>query len=249
MSGRPTAFVTGASQGIGAASAVALARGGYDVALSSTRIEKLDGVLEEIRAAGAKAVPVALDVRSASSIDQAMQSVLAALGALDVLVNNAAVTAREPALDVTPDSWNLLMQTNVSGTFFMSQRMGRHLVGTGRPGAIINIASTHGLVGVPDRLTYGVTKGAMIQMTRLLAVEWAPHRIRVNAVAPGRVDTPSRADTYKDPQYIAGALKRVPLGRFGTAAEIAAAVCYLASPAAAYITGQTLTLDGGVTAA
>ena len=171
-----------------------------------------------------------------------------ALGHLDVLVNNAGVPLRKSALEVTAAEWDTVIGTNLTGAFFMSQQMGRHLIGSGRPGCIISIASTHGVLGVAQRSTYGISKAAMIHMTRMLAIEWAQHGIRVNAIAPGRVDTPSRAGSYSDPKYIESMLNRVPLHRFGTSDEVAAAACYLASPEAAYITGQTLFLDGGLTA-
>ncbi|MBI3936005.1 MAG: SDR family oxidoreductase, partial [Betaproteobacteria bacterium] len=183
--GRRTAFVTGASQGIGAAIALGLARDGFDVALSSTRPEKLAGVVAGLTAAGARAVTVALDVRSQSSIEQAMAEVVRAFGHLDVLVNNAAVTVRRLALEVTPAEWETVIGTNLTGTFFMSQQMGRHLISSKRPGLIINLASTHGLVGFAQRSTYGISKAAIIHMTRMLAFEWAEHGIRVNAIAPG----------------------------------------------------------------
>ena len=130
----------------------------------------------------------------------------------------------------------------------MCQQMGRHLVQGGRPGCIVSIVSTHGLVGMAGRSVYGIAKAGMIHMTRMLAIEWAEHGIRVNAIAPGRVDTPSRAGSLAEPGYREAALGRIPLKRFGTAEEVAAAACYLASPQAAYITGQTLVLDGGLTA-
>jgi NAD(P)-dependent dehydrogenase (short-subunit alcohol dehydrogenase family) len=244
---RRTAFVTGASQGIGAAIALALARDGFDVAVSSTRPEKLAGVVAEIGAAGARAVPVALDVRAPESIEKAMAHVVGACGHLDVLVNNAGVPLRKLALDVTPAEWETVIDVNLKGTFFMSQQMGRHLVKSGRPGCIVSIASTHGMVALAQRSTYGIAKAAIMHMTRMLAIEWAEHGIRVNAVAPGRVDTPSRAGSLAEPGYRDTALARIPLRRFGTADEIAGAVSYLVSPAAAYITGQTLVLDGGLT--
>lgn len=245
---RQVAFVTGASQGIGAAAAVALAHDGFDVAISSTRPEKLSDVLKQITAAGARAAPVALDVCSQSSIEQAMAAVIAAFGRVDVLVNNAGITLRRSALEITQEEWDTVMRTNLNGTFFVSQQMGRHLVANQRPGCIINISSTHGMVGFLQRSAYGISKAAIIHMTRMLAFEWAEHGIRVNAIAPGRVDTPSRAGSYADPKHIEMMLNRVPLHRFGTAEEIAQAACYLASPQAAYITGQTLVMDGGVTA-
>ena len=245
---KKTAFVTGASQGIGAAIAIGLAREGYDVAVSSTRTEKLSGTLSGITAAGAKALAVSLDVRSQDSIEQALAQVLGACGRVDVLVNNAGVPLRKPALEVTAADWDAVVGVNLSGTFFMSQQIGRYLVRERRPGCIISVASTHGLVAFDGRSTYGIAKAAIMHMTRMLAIEWADHRIRVNAVAPGRVDTPSRAGALAEPGYRDKALGRIPLQRFGTAEEVAGAVRYLASPEAAYITGQTLVLDGGLTA-
>ncbi|HEY7658390.1 MAG TPA: SDR family NAD(P)-dependent oxidoreductase [Burkholderiales bacterium] len=244
---RRTAFVTGASQGIGAAVALALARDGFDVAVSSTRPEKLHEVTTAIGAAGARAVPVALDVRAPESIERAMAEVISACGHLDVLVNNAGVPLKRPALDVTPAEWQLVLDVNLKGAFFMSQQMGGHLVAAGRPGCIVSIASTHGLVALTGRSAYGIAKAAVIHMTRMLAIEWAEHGIRVNAVAPGRVDTPSRAGSLAEPGYRDAALGRIPLHRFGAAEEVAGAVRYLVSPAASYITGQTLVLDGGLT--
>jgi NAD(P)-dependent dehydrogenase (short-subunit alcohol dehydrogenase family) len=244
---RRTAFVTGASRGIGAAIALGLAREGFDVAVSSTRPEKLPDVLTGLKAAGASAVPVALDVRSQASIEKAMAAAVDALGGLDVLVNNAGIPLKKRALEITGEEWDEVVGTNLTGTFFMSQRMGRHLVETGRQGCIISIASTHGLVGLAERSLYGIAKAGVMHMTRMLAIEWADRGIRVNAVAPGRVETASRAESFTDPGYREWATARVPLGRFGTVEEVAAAVCYLASPGAAYITGQTLVMDGGLT--
>lgn len=245
---RPTALVTGASQGIGAAIAAELAQRGYDVAVSSTRAEKLANTVSQITKAGGRAVPVLLDVCSRASISQAMAEVVEAFGQLDVLVNNAGIPLTKPAVDVTPEEWDQVLDTNLTGAFFMSQEMARHLLAAGRPGCIINIASTHGLVGLPERSTYSIAKGAMVHMARVLAVEWAANGIRVNAVVPGRVDTPSRAASLAKPGYRDMALNRVPLRRFATTDEVAAAVCYLASPEAAYVTGQALVLDGGLTA-
>jgi NAD(P)-dependent dehydrogenase (short-subunit alcohol dehydrogenase family) len=246
---RRAALVTGASQGLGAEIAVALARDGCDVAVTSRRVETLADTLERITAAGARGVPIELDLRSETSIDRAMAQAAGALGHVDALVNNAAVTLRRAALEVTPQEWDELMAVNLSGTFFMSQRMGRHLIGAGRPGCVISLASTHGMVGYAQRSTYGISKAGIIQMTRMLAIEWAEHGIRVNTIAPGTVDTPSRAEYFAaHPDARKAMIERIPFRRFATPDEVAAMVCYLASPEAAYITGQTLVLDGGLTA-
>jgi NAD(P)-dependent dehydrogenase (short-subunit alcohol dehydrogenase family) len=243
------AFVTGASYGIGAATALALARDGYNVALSATRLANLNGTLEALEPTGRRTIAVELDIASGSSIERAYATVIEALGRVDVLVNNAGVTLRRTALEVTRQEWDALMQVNLTGTFFMTQRMGRHLIESGRSGRVISIASTHGVLGAPERSTYGISKAAIAHMTRMLAVEWASHGILVNAVAPGRVDTPSpaRAPSASNAQYIQAMIARIPLGRFATAEEVAAAVAYLAGPDAGCITGQVLLMDGGLT--
>jgi len=249
--GKRAAFVTGASYGVGAATALALACEGFDVAVSATRAENLSEIMAKLAAIGAPAVPVVLDLRVQASIERAMANVLAAFGRLDVLINNAGADLRKLAVDVSWAEWDAVMATNLKGTFFLTQQAGRHLIATGRRGAIVNIASTHGLIGAAERSTYGISKGALIQMTRTLAIEWAQHGIRVNAIAPGRLDTPSpaRAARTGDPKYMDAMRARIPLKRLVTVDEVAAAVCYLASPQAASITGQTLVLDGGLTVA
>jgi NAD(P)-dependent dehydrogenase (short-subunit alcohol dehydrogenase family) len=245
---KPVALVTGASQGLGAEIAVELARGGCDVAVTSRRVERLSDTLARIAAAGAHGIPVELDVRSQSSVERAMAEAAGAFGHVDTLVNNAAVTLRRSALEMTREEWDELMSVNLRGTFFMSQQMGRHLIAQRRPGSIISLASAHGLLGYPQRSAYGISKAGIMQMTRMLAIEWAEHGIRVNAVAPGTVDTPSRAEYFAaNPDARKAMTDRIPVHRFGTTGEVAAAVRYLASPQAAYITGQTLVLDGGLT--
>ena len=245
--GKRTAFVTGASFGIGAATALALARNGFDVAVSATRVENLSNVVAQLQATDARVVPVAFNLGAHSDIERAMATVTDAFGRVDVLVNNAGISNRKAAVEITPEEWQAVMQTNLTGTFFMCQQMGRHLIGGGRPGCIINIASTHGIVALAARLVYGVSKAAVMHMTKMLAIEWAQHGIRVNSIAPGTVDTPSRAAFLADPRTREMMLNRVPLHRLATADEVAAAVCYLASPEAAYITGHTLVMDGGLT--
>jgi NAD(P)-dependent dehydrogenase (short-subunit alcohol dehydrogenase family) len=248
---RKAALVTGASYGVGAATALALARAGYDVAITATRTGNLDETVGKLAETGARALPLVLDLREQDSIGSAFAEALNAFGCLDLLVNNAAVNLRRLAAEVTPDEWDMVIDTNVSGTFFLTQQAGRHWIATGQAGCIVNVASAHGIVGAPERSTYGISKAAIIHLTKMLAIEWAEHGIRVNAVAPGRMQTesPSRVEKGSDPAYMAAMLKRIPLHRIATADEVAAAVVYLAGPQAASITGQTLVIDGGLTAA
>jgi NAD(P)-dependent dehydrogenase (short-subunit alcohol dehydrogenase family) len=246
---RKTAFVTGASYGIGAASALALARDGFDIALSATRAENLADTVRQLSGLGVRTLPLGLDLRSEIGIAQAMAQIVEAFGGLDVLINNAGANLRKLAVEVTAEEWREVMEVNVTGTFLLTQQFGRHLIGSARGGAIVSIASTHGLIGAPERSTYGISKGAIIQMTRMLAIEWAAHGIRVNAVAPGRLDTASPSRAGADPKYMAAMLERIPLHRLATAEEVADAVAYLAGPQAQPVTGQVLVIDGGLTAA
>jgi NAD(P)-dependent dehydrogenase (short-subunit alcohol dehydrogenase family) len=243
--------VTGASYGVGAATALTLARAGCDVAITATRTDNLHRTVESLADTGARVVPLALDLRAQDSIVRVFGEALAALGRLDVLVNNAAVNLRRLALDVTPDEWDAVIETNARGTFFLCQQAGRHWIDRKHPGCIVNVASAHAFVGAAERSTYGISKAAIVHMTKMLAVEWGEHGIRVNAVAPGRMQTgsPSRAEKGSDPAYIGAMLARIPLHRLATAEEVASAVCWLASPGAGAVTGQTIVLDGGLTAA
>src|SRR5208282_590061 len=162
----------------------------------------------------------------------------------------AGANLRKRAVEVTAAEWDAVMAVNVRGVFLLTQQIGRHLIGTGAPGCIVNIASTHALIGAAERSVYGISKAALVQMTRMLAVEWADYDIRVNAIAPGRMETasPSRAEKGADQAYMDAMLRRIPLHRLATADEVAATVVYLTSPAAAAMTGQVLVLDGGLTA-
>lgn len=248
---RRAALVTGASYGVGAATALALAREGFDVAVTATKLENLAATIRTLAATDVHVAPAALNLCDRASIAQAVSGIVAALGRLDLLVNNAGANLRKDAVDVTEAEWDAVMDVNLRGTFFLTQAVGRHLIAAGRGGCVINIASTYVLLGAAERSTYGISKAALVGMTRMLAVEWAAHNIRVNAVAPGRLVTPSpsRAGKGADPAYMEAMRKRIPLRRQATVEEVAAAVAYLASPAAASMTGQMLVLDGGLTVA
>jgi 2-deoxy-D-gluconate 3-dehydrogenase len=243
-----TALVTGAGTGLGQAIAIALAQAGYDLALTDLTTDMLKETLALPDVAKRKTVPVALDLRSQDSIATAFEQARAGLGAIDVLVNNAGRALLKAVVDVTPAEWDDVMTINLKGAFFLSQLFGRACIAAGRPGSIVNMASTHGMTGIAGRSVYGISKAGMIQLTRMLAIEWAAHNIRANAIAPTTVMTPSRQQLLSDPDKRTAALARIPSGKFATPEEIGAAVVYLASPAAGSVTGHTLTVDGGLTA-
>ena len=245
------ALVTGASYGVGAATALALARDGFDLALTATRERNLDSTLATVRKTGQNAYAIELDLRSQLSVEKAAAAAIEALGQIDVLVNNAGVNLRRKAIETARDEFEDVLLTNVTGTFFLTQQIGRYLIARRAPGRIVTIASAHALVGAAERSAYGISKAALLQMTRMLAIEWAEYGITVNAVAPGRLDTtsPSRAGTGSNKDYMEAMLKRIPLHRLATAEEVAAAAVFLAGPGAASITGQTIVIDGGLTSA
>ena len=242
------ALVTGTSTGIGQAIAIALARDGYDLALTEMDMSQLKETLAHPDVAKRMVVSLPLDLRSRESINAAFADARARLGDIDLLVNNAGRALVKPSVDVTDADWDDVINTNLKGAFFLSQLFARACLTDKRLGCIVSIASTHGMIGIAERAIYGISKAGLIQMTRMLAVEWADKGIRVNAVAPATVMTPSRQEMLKDPAVRQAMLARIPIGRFVTPEEVAAAVIYLASPGAAAVTGHTLMVDGAVTA-
>jgi NAD(P)-dependent dehydrogenase (short-subunit alcohol dehydrogenase family) len=244
----PRALVTGTSTGIGRAIALALAREGYDLAITELDAAALKDVLAHPDLAPRKVIPLALDLRSDQSIDDAFARACEHFGGVDLLVNNAGRALLKPVVDVAWGDWDDVINTNLKGAYFLSQAFARHCIARKRGGAIVSLASTHGITGIENRSVYGISKAGIIHMTKMLAIEWAPHDIRVNAVAPTTVLTPSREQLLSDPARRQAMLERIPTRRFATMDEIAAAVLYLASPAAASITGHTLVVDGGLTA-
>jgi NAD(P)-dependent dehydrogenase (short-subunit alcohol dehydrogenase family) len=246
--GSRKALVTGTSTGLGLAIAIGLAQAGYDLALTDLDAAMMKDTLAQPDIAKRKAVAIALDLRSQGSIKAAFEKASKDLGPIDLLVNNAGRALLRPVGDVSEADWDDVIDTNLKGAFFLSQLFGRACIAENRPGVIVSMASTHGMTGIAGRSVYGISKAGLIQMTRMLAIEWADKNIRVNAVAPTTVMTESRQQLLADPVARKNALARIPSGRFATAEEIAAAVVYLASDGAASVTGHTLPVDGGLTA-
>jgi NAD(P)-dependent dehydrogenase (short-subunit alcohol dehydrogenase family) len=236
------AFVTGARQGIGRAIAVTLARAGADVAVTSRAAQELDAAVEEVRAHGRRAVALELDVTRAADVDAVVARAADELGGLDIVVNNAGVTARAPAVELADDDWNAVVATNLTGTFFVSRTAARVMQDEG--GRIINLSSTFARVAAPNRAAYAASKAGVEQLTRVLAREWAPS-ITVNAIAPTTIVTETRADMFGDPSVREARTAEIPMGRLATADDLAGAVLLLAGPAGAFITGHTLVVDGG----
>ena len=244
------ALVTGGSRGIGESIAKALGKSGAKVAIASRKIEGVNAAAERLRAEGIEVEPYACHTGKTDQIEKLVADVAARFGKIDVLVNNAAtnphfgpmVTADDPAFDKT-------FEVNARGYFNMARAVARHLVDRGAPGSIINISSIMGLGGAPLQGIYGMTKAAVVSMTQTLAVELGPSGIRVNAIAPGLVETRFAAALLTNDDIMARESARTPLGRYAQPDEIAGAALFLASDAASFITGHTLVVDGGRTIA
>jgi 3-oxoacyl-[acyl-carrier protein] reductase len=237
------ALVTGASQGIGRAIALAFAQSGAKVAVAARQVAKLEDLVKEIEAAGGEALAVPLDVADAAQVKAAFAAVLAKFGKLDVLVNNAAITKDTLALRMKLEDWDAVLRTNLTGTYLcIQQALGAML--KARYGRIVNITSVVAQTGNAGQANYVSSKAGVIGLTRAIAVEVASRSITVNAVAPGFIETPMTDPL--SPELKEKMKSMIPLGRFGTDKEIASAVMFLASDEAAYITGQVLDVNGGM---
>lgn len=246
------AVVTGTGTGLGQAIAAGLAEAGADVVMSELpdRTELAQKTARSIVDHGREALVLPLDVRDldgSNGIRAFAHAAISWKGHVDILVNNAGVNLPQDALDVDEVSWDAVIDVDLKGTFFCAQVIGRHMLERGR-GSIVNIASQNGLVGYYKRAAYCSAKAGVVNLTRVLTLEWAPKGVRVNAIAPTFVRTPLTASTFADPELGPDLLERIPLGRIGEPEDVAAAVVFLASPAASMITGHTLTVDGGWTA-
>jgi NAD(P)-dependent dehydrogenase (short-subunit alcohol dehydrogenase family) len=238
------ALVTGASRGIGRALAEGLAAAGARVALGARSGDELKSAAEGIRAAGGTAATVLMDVSDAASCGRAVREAAQALGGLDILVNNAGMEQVCPSLDVDEGLWDRILDTNLKGAFFCAQAAARIMREAGG-GAMVNVCSLTSAVGVPTAVPYGSSKSGLLGMTHALAVEWAPLKIRVNGIAPGYFRTDLTEVFYRDAAWQKAMLGKIPLGRFGRLDDLVGATVLLCSPAAAYVTGQCLFIDGG----
>ena len=244
------AVVSGSGSGMGRAFAQALAEYGADVVI--TELPGREALAAEtaalVQAQGRRALTISLDVTQLASIRAMVEKVVAEWGQIDILINNAGMNIRQWAVDVTEQDWDTVINTDLRGVFFCAQAVGKQMIQQGKGGRIINTASQIGLVGYTERVAYCAAKAGVINLTRVLAIEWARHGITVNAIAPTFVNTPLVAALLQSEEIRQEVVSRIPLGRLAEPEDIVGAILYLASPAAAMVTGHTLVIDGGWTA-
>lgn len=239
------ALVTGTSRGLGQYFARALARAGADIAMTSREKSKLKDFASEIEALGRKTFSTELDVRDHGSIEAAVAAIEGHFGKIDILVNNAGCNIRKPALDVSWEDWNTILETNLRGTFFVAQAVAREMVKRGY-GRIINIGSVTSVAGYAGLAPYGASRGGTRQLTMSLADDWGKHGVTVNCLAPGWFKTNQNKVMYESPEWVAYLTDRIPVKRPGRPDDLDGAVVFLASESSRYVTGQTLLVDGGI---
>lgn len=242
-------IVTGAGSGIGKAIAIAVAEAGADCVPCELpeKMASLGSVCDEIQKIGRRSLPLPLRLPDIKSIEAMVTTAIEKMGRIDILVNNAGVNIPRDALEVTEEEWDVVLDVNLKGLFFLSQRVARRMKETGG-GKIVNISSQNGVIGYYKRAAYCSSKAGVVNLTRVLAIEWAQYKINVNAVAPTFILTPLTQATFDDPILREDLLKRIPIGRVGQPEDVVGSVVFLASPASDLITGHTLLVDGGWTA-
>jgi NAD(P)-dependent dehydrogenase (short-subunit alcohol dehydrogenase family) len=245
LSGK-VAIVTGASRGLGQYFGRALATAGADLVITSRSLETLAPFQKEIESMGRRALPLQLDVRDFDSIQQMVEEAWRHYGQIEILVNNAGCNVRKPSVEVTWDDWNLVLDTNLRGTFFVAQAVARKMIPR-RYGKIINIGSVTSVFGFAGLAPYCASRGGVKQLTMSLADDWGKFGITVNCLAPGWFKTAQTRVLYEDETWVDYLVDRIPLKRPGTPKDLDGAVVFLASDAAEYVTGQTILVDGGIT--
>jgi len=246
LTGR-VAIVTGAGRGLGLTMALALAAAGADLVLTSRTLSQLETVRDEIRALGRRAEAIECDVTSSESAQSMVDQAVERLGHIDILVNNAGINVRKPMLELSLQEFESVLDTNLKGYFLCAQAAGRRFVQQ-RSGKVINVSSIMGQVALPGQTAYASSKGAIEQLTKVLALEWAPSNVQVNALAPTYFETDLTRPLFEDPERNRFITERTPAGRWGQPHELAGAVIFLASRASDYVIGHTLLVDGGWTA-
>lgn len=239
------AIVTGASRGLGQYFGRALAGAGADLVITSRTLDALAPFQREIEQMGRRALPVVLDVRKQDSINAMVTTAVDHYGKIDILVNNAGLNIRKPAVEITWEDWNTVLDTNLRGSFFVAQAVARTMIPRGY-GRIVNIGSVTSVFGYAGITPYCASRGGVKQMTMSLADDWGAHGITVNCLAPGWFRTEQNAVLYENAEWLAYLNDRIPLGRPGKPNDLDGAVVFLASDASAYMTGQTLLIDGGI---
>tara|TARA_E500000081_G_scaffold152252_1_gene184095 strand:+ start:2013 stop:2780 length:768 start_codon:yes stop_codon:yes gene_type:complete len=241
------ALITGSSQGIGFALAKGLAAEGVEIVLNGRNAEKLAGTARALEANGLKTHQLAFDATDHTAVRGAIDGFESASGAIDILVNNAGMQHRTALQDFPPEAFEQLLQTNIASVFHVGQAVARHMIGRKR-GKIINIASVQSALARPGIAPYTATKGAVTNLTKGMATDWAKHGLQCNAIAPGYFDTPLNAALVADPEFSAWLTNRTPAGRWGQVEELVGACIFLASDASSFVNGHTLYVDGGITA-
>ncbi len=240
-----TAIVTGSSRGLGQYMARALARAGADLIVTSRTLDSLDTVSKEVETIGSRVIPLELDVRDYDSIQNMVESAYDHYGKIDILVNNAGCNVRKPSIDVTWDDWDLVIDTNLKGTFFTAQAVAKKMIPRNY-GRIINIGSVTSVFGYAALAPYCASRGGTKQLTMSLADDWGVHGITVNCLAPGWFKTKQTAVLYDDETWLEYLKDRIPLKRPGKPNDLDGTIVFLASDASEYITGQTILVDGGI---
>jgi 3-oxoacyl-[acyl-carrier protein] reductase len=239
------AIVTGAANGIGAATARRLGQEGAAVVCADLDAPAAEATAAVIQGAGGKAVATGVDVTQRSQVEAMLAAAVAAFDHVDVLANIAGIAHDEPFLEITDEWWNRTLAVNLTGVFYCSQIVARHMVERGIAGRIVHMASTNGLVGEELLAHYNASKFGVVGLTKTMAIELAPHNIRVNSVCPGLIQTRLTQSAIDNPEWVKGYLPKIPMKRFGKPEEVAAAVAYLASTDSGFITGNQLVIDGG----